>query len=57
MSITRVGLSESSKYGAGWDAVFGKKSASRRNTPAKTARKSVARKKSAKKPGKKKSTR
>jgi hypothetical protein len=57
MSITRVGLSESSKYGAGWDAIFGKKSAPRRTTPAKAARKSLTRKKAVKKSGKKKSTR
>jgi hypothetical protein len=50
MSITRVGLSETSQYAAGWDAVFGKKSVARTSAASKPARKTAARKKPKKKP-------
>ena len=44
MSIVRVGMSEDSKFGEGYDAIFGKQ----------TAKKSAAKKTAAKKPAAKK---
>ncbi|HEY1188306.1 MAG TPA: hypothetical protein VGE74_11650 [Gemmata sp.] len=46
MSIVRMGMSEDSKFGEGYDAIFGKKDA--------TAKKDAAKKDTAKKPAAKK---
>jgi hypothetical protein len=50
MSIVRIGMSETKNYGAGYDAIFGKKNAAAK----KPAVKKPAAKKPAKKAGKKK---
>jgi hypothetical protein len=50
MSIVRIGLSESSKYGSGWDSIFGK--GTKANTAVKPVKSSASKKKN--KPARKK---
>jgi hypothetical protein len=42
MSIVRIGLSESTKYGSGWDAIFSKRAKGSR--PAKPTKASASKK-------------
>jgi hypothetical protein len=53
MSIVRVGMAEDEKFGAGYDAIFGKKDSSAKKPAAKASAKKTSTKATAKKPAKK----
>lgn len=53
MSIVRVGMAEDEKFGAGYDAIFGKKDSAAKKPAAKAPAKKTTTKASAKKPAKK----
>ena len=53
MSIVRVGMAEDEKFGAGYDAIFGKKNSTAKKPTPKAAAKKPAPKAAAKKPAKK----
>ncbi len=53
MSIVRVGMAEDEKFGAGYDAIFGKKNNAAKKPAAKAPAKKTATKATAKKPAKK----
>ena len=54
MSIVRIGMAETKNYGAGYDAIFGKKTAAAKKPTAKKKAAPKAAKKPAKKTAKKK---
>ncbi|MCS6865173.1 MAG: hypothetical protein RMJ56_13425 [Gemmataceae bacterium] len=56
MSIVRVGMAEDEKFGAGYDAIFGKKDNTSKKSAAKTPAKKSTAKATAKKSTKKNTT-